>query len=90
MLNKAHSAFLTGCLVPVGALDNVVHLVAALGARYRDHFLDFGHAELGVVLEERAAALDGEVVLAPVPQLAQILVVQCVERVGAIRDKESN
>lgn len=40
-------------------------------------------------MEERAAALDGEVVLGPVPQLTQVLVVQCVERVGAIRDKRA-
>lgn len=76
-------------MVPVGASGNVVLLVATLGARYRDHFLDFRHAEFGVVVEERAAALDGEVVLGPVPQLTQVLVVQCVERVGAIRDKRA-
>lgn len=89
MLNKAPSAQLTGCLVPVGAPGNVVLLVATLGARDRYHFLDFRHAEFGVVVEEGAAALDGEVVLGPVPQLAQVLVVQCVERVGAIRDKRA-
>lgn len=37
-------------------------------------------------MEEGAAALDGEVVLGPVPKLAQILVVQGVERVGADGD----
>lgn len=76
-------------MVPVGASGNVVLLVATLRARYRYHLLDFRHAEFGVVVEEGAAMLDGEVVLGPVPQLAQVLVVQCVERVGAIRDKRA-
>lgn len=77
-------ACLTGRLVSVGAQSDVILLVALLGSRHFLHFADFRHAEFGVVVEERAAALNGEVVLGPVPQLAQVLVVQGVEGVETV------
>lgn len=77
---------LTGGLVSVGALSDVILLVALLGSRHFLHFSDFRHAEFGVVVEERAAALNGEVVLGPVPQLTQVLVVQGVEGVITVRN----
>lgn len=77
---------LTGGLVSVGALSDVILLVALLGSRHFFHFSDFRHAEFGVVVEERAAALNGEVVLGPVPQLTQVLVVQGVEGVITVRN----
>lgn len=76
---------LTGGLVSVGAQSDVILLVAFLGSRHFFHFSDFRHAEFGVVVEECAAALNGEVVLGPVPQLTQVLVVQGVE--GVITEK---
>lgn len=41
--------------------------------------MDLGHAELGVVVEKHASLQDGQVVLGPVPQLPQILVVQRIK-----------
>lgn len=77
---------LTGGLVSVGALSDVILLVALLGSRHFLHFSDFRHAEFGVVVEESAAALNGEVVLGPVPQLTQVLVVQGVEGVKTVKN----
>lgn len=79
----------TGGLVSVGALCDVILLVPLLCPRHFLHFSDFRHAEFGVVVEERAAALNGEVVLGPVPQLAQVLVVQGVEGVIAVKKKKT-
>lgn len=75
----------TGGLVSVSALSDVILLVSLLGSRHFLHFSDFRQAEFGVVVEERAAALNGEVVLGPVPQLAQVLVVQGVEGVKTVK-----
>lgn len=73
------SAPLTRGLVAVGLEGDVVLLLAPLGPRDLLHLVDLGQAELGVVVEEELPAGDGQVVLAPVPQLAQVLVVQGVE-----------
>lgn len=72
---------LTGCLVPVGLQGNVVPLLAALGSGHFLHLVDLRQAEFGVVVEEELALSDREVVLVPVPQLPQVLVVQGVERI---------
>lgn len=71
----------TGGLVSVGAQRDVILLVSPLGSRHFLHFSDFRHAQFGVVVEEGAAAMNGEVVFGPVPQLTQVLVVQGVEGV---------
>lgn len=82
--------FLTRGLVPVGAKSDVVLLIALTGSCYFRHFLDFRHAEFGVVVEEHAATLNGEVVLGPIPKLAQVLVVQGVEGVETEKEKNDN
>lgn len=38
-------------------------------------------------MEERTTTLNGEVVLGPIPQLTQVLVVQRIEGVGTNRDR---
>lgn len=76
----------TGGLVSVGAQSDVILEISLLGSRHFLHFSDFRHAEFGVVVEECAAALNGEVVLGPVPQLAQVLVVQGVKGVIAVKE----
>lgn len=78
---------LTGGLVSISALSNVILLIALLGSRHFFHFSDFRHAEFGVVVKERATAVDGEVVLGPVPQLTQVLVVQGIEGVKTVQHK---
>lgn len=80
--------FLTRGLVPIGAKSDVVLLIALTGSCYFRHFLDFRHAEFGVVVEEHAATLNGEVVLGPIPKLAQVLVVQGVEGVETEKGKK--
>lgn len=75
----------TGGLVSIGAQSDVILLVSLLGSCHFLHFSDFRHAQFGVVVEEGAAALNGEVVLGPVPQLAQVLVVQGVEGVKTVK-----
>lgn len=72
---------LTGGLVAVGFGGDVILGMPLLGPRNLLHLADLGHAQLGVVVEEHAAAHDGQVVLAPVPQLTQVLVVQRIEGV---------
>lgn len=45
--------------------------------------MDLRHAELGVELEEQPSIQNGQVVLVPVPQVLQVLVVDGQERVSA-------
>lgn len=81
------SGSLTGGLVPVGAYSDVVLLVALLGSCHLLHLSDFRHAKFGVVVEEHTTAMDGQVVLGPIPQLAQVLVVQRIEGEDPKRDR---
>lgn len=79
---------LTGGLVPVGACSNVILLVAIFGTRDLLHLSDFRHAKFRVVVEEGTTPLDGQVCLGPIPQLTQVLVVQCIEGMDTGRDRE--
>lgn len=69
----------TGGLVPIGARSNVVLDLSFLGPRHFLHFLNLRLAEFGVVVEEHAALLDGQVVFGPVPELAQVLIIQRIK-----------
>ena len=82
-LMKIDFEYLTGGLVPVVAYSDVVLLVAVLGSGYLLHLSDFRHAEFGVVVEEHPTTRDGQVVLGPVPQLSEVLVVQRIEGVNS-------
>lgn len=75
-------------MVPVVANVDVILLVALLGSRYLLHLSDFRHAKFGVVVEEHTTKLDGQVVLGPIPQLTQVLVVQRMEGIDTKRDRE--
>lgn len=75
-------------MVPVGANRNVILDVALLGSCDLLHFSNFRHAKLGVVVEECTTTQNGEVVLGPVPQLTQVLVVQCIEGIIAKKKKK--
>lgn len=72
---------LTGSLVPVGLGGDVVLDLPLFQPSHLLHLVDLRHAQLGVVMEKQASLQDGQFVFGPVPQLPQILVVQCVERV---------
>lgn len=52
-------------------------------ARLVPHLVDLGHAEFGVEAEEETPVDDRQVVLIPVPQILQVLVVDGGERVHA-------
>lgn len=41
-------------------------------------------------MEEHTTALNGEVVLGPIPQLTQVLVVQCIEGMSTKRGRQMN
>lgn len=70
---------LTWSLVSVCLGRDVVLDLPLFGSRHLLHLVDLGHAELGVVVEKHASLQDGQVVLGPVPQLPQILVVQRIK-----------
>lgn len=76
---------LTRSLVSVGLGGDVVLDLSLLEARHLLHLVDLRHAEFGVVMEKHASLQDGQLVLGPVPQLPQVLVVQRVEGVISIR-----
>lgn len=78
---------LTGGLVSVGADSDVVLLVALLGPRYLFHLSNLRHAEFRVVVEEDPTVLDRQVVLGPIPQFSEVLVVQCVESICTKKDR---
>lgn len=75
-------------MVPVVAYGDVNLLVALLGSRYLLHLSDFRHAKFGIVVEEHTTKLDGQVVLRPIPQLTQVLVVQCIEGIDTKRNRK--
>lgn len=70
---------LTRCLVAVGLGRNVVPALPGPGDLF--HLANLRHAQLGVVVEEHASLQDAQLVLGPVPELSQVLVVQGVEGV---------
>ena len=74
---------LTAGSVPVVA--EVLLLEATAHARLVPHEADLRHAEARVGLEEEAAVVDGQVVLLPVPQVLQLLVVERGEGIGTAR-----
>lgn len=52
-------------------------------ACFLPHLVDLRHAQFGVQAKEEASVQDGQVVLVPVPQVLQVLVVDGVECVHA-------
>lgn len=56
---------------------------AALDARLLPHLVDLGHAQLGVGAEKQLSRLDCEVVLGPVPQILELMVIKGGEGIHA-------
>lgn len=69
----------TGGLIPIGAKSDVVLDLSCFGPCYFLHLLDLRMAEFGVVVEKHAALLDGQVVFGPVPEVTQVLIIQCIK-----------
>lgn len=77
---------LTVCLLAVVA-EITFHRLDGY-ARLFPHGVNLRHAELGVELEEQPSIHNGQVVLVPVPQVLQVLVVDGQERVCTDERKE--
>lgn len=60
----------------VSVVPEVALVEAALDARLLPHLVDLRHAQLWVGPEEQLPRPDGEVVLGPVPQVLELLVVK--------------
>lgn len=60
----------------VAVVPELALVKAALDARLLPHLVDLGHAQLRVGSEEQLARLDCEVVLGPVPQILELMVVK--------------
>lgn len=73
---------------PVAVVAEVAFLRLHGYARLFPHRVDLRHAKLGVELEKQPPVQNGQVVLVPVPQVLQVLVVDGRERVHADERKE--
>lgn len=72
----------------VAVVSEVTFVEALRNARLLPHLLDLRNAELGIGPKEQLPVPDGEVVLLPVPQVLQLLVVERREGVHATGVKE--
>ena len=72
---------LTWGLVSIGLGGYVHFLLPIFGSCDLSHTADLRHAEFGVVEEKHAPLQDGELVFGPIPELPQVLIVQCIKRV---------
>lgn len=72
----------------VAIVSEIALIKAALDTSLLPHFTDLGHAELGIGSEEQLPCLDSEVVLLPVPEILELLVVICREGVHTGGKKE--
>lgn len=61
----------------VAVVPEVCLIKGALDARLFPHLADLRHAKLWVDLEEQLARSYGQVVLLPVPEILELLVVEC-------------
>lgn len=74
---KSGFCLLTTCSLSIAS--NVVLFHFVLYAGLLPHFLDLRHAKLGIEAEEEFSSFNGQIVLTPVPQVLQVLVVHCIE-----------
>lgn len=72
----------------VSIVSEIALIKAALDARLLPHLADLGHAELRVGAEEELSRPDGEIVLLPVPEVLELVVVERGEGVHAGRQTE--
>lgn len=61
----------------VAIVPEIAVIEVALNARLFPHLADLRHAQLGVGSEEQLPCIDGEVVLLPVPEILELLVIKC-------------
>lgn len=72
----------------VAVVSEIAIIKAALDARLFPHVADLRHAELWVGSEEQLSRFDGEIVLLPVPEVLELLVVERREGVHAEGQEE--
>lgn len=70
-------------------VTEVILLQLPISARFFPHLVDLGHAEFGVQTEEETSSPNSQVVLTPVPQILQVLVVDGGERIHADNGRRS-
>lgn len=76
----------TFCVLTAGSFTVVTEVTLLWlhsDARLIPHGVDLGHAEFGVLSEEETSSPNSQVVLTPVPQKLQVLVVDGGERIHA-------
>lgn len=71
---EAHLTLTAGS-IPV--VSEIALIKAALDARFLPHAADLRHAELWVGSKKQLPCFDGQIVLLPVPQILELLVVKC-------------
>ena len=72
---------LTGGSLSVVPRIDVPFALAPLSPGHLLHAVNFGDAQLGVESKVHLPSFDGQVAVAPVPELLQVLVVEDIERV---------
>lgn len=72
-INREQIIF-TACTVSIVAEISFQKLL--LNSCFLPHFADLGHAEFGVQAEIEFSSINGEIVLGPVPQKLEMLVIQ--------------
>lgn len=76
---------LTTCSFSIAT--NIVLFHLFLNTCLLPHFLDLRHAKLGIEAEEHFPSSNGQIVLTPVPQILQVLVVDCRECIRPVVKK---
>lgn len=82
---SAHNVLTAGSLAIV---VEVALLLLHSYTRLLHHLVDLGHTQFGVLAEEKASGLNGQVVFGPVPQVLQIQVVDGQKRIHAENGNE--
>lgn len=84
---RVHVNILTACSFTI-ITEITLHWLYSYACLF-PHLVDLRHAEFGVQTEEQTTSLNAQVVLAPVPQVLQVLVVDGGERICADNRKRS-
>lgn len=72
---------------PVAVIAEVLLLELRADTRLVPHLADLRHAQLGVEVEGESPRFDGQVVLGPVPQVLEVLVIQRREGIQSTREE---
>lgn len=71
----------TGCLFSIVPRIDVAFTLSIFGSSHLLHLVNLRNAQFGIKSKVHFPFFDGQVMVAPVPQLLQVLVVQHIKRV---------